>query len=316
MTIYSNAYDTTVGSAIDKTKIKKAIQTACLHDMIYLFNLDLSDDFEFHPFFISGKTPSESNIPLFQHPFCFAGDKGKNYIVSDMRQVVRPDAESDVEYGINIKNKTEFLFIKARTVINMLWASGHTAEIKNSLPLAATIFSNWLSNSIRQRFALSSKDQIILTVVSHLYYQNLFCVGAKLDEDKKQQFAIQAMKATRVTADFIFPLMDEIEALGSINDYCETVKKITENVRLEDFNAGFLITTIGNSWFGLNSKDILAIALEHPPTWVTLVYFALFDRSYRNSIIAKLAENYGKTQESQRYINAFNALLDEGRKIK
>jgi hypothetical protein len=71
-----------------------------------------------------------------------------------------------------------------------------------------------------------------------------------------------------------------------------------------------LITLTGQSWFGLNAKEILAIALEHPPTWTTIVHHALQERTYRNSVIAKLAERYIKGSNRTDFINAMALFQD------
>jgi hypothetical protein len=311
MTVFNSAYDTTVGSAVNVLKIQQAIKESFIHDMIYLNDLDLCTDFSYRPVFVLGKTASESNIPLFNHPLLLNTSSNLKYICSDMRQIVRANSEDGLENGIEIKNKTEYTLNKARTAINMLWVSGRTLEIKNAFPLAGFVFSNWLSGSLTRRFALDPKDQLILSVISHLYYQNLFFTGNTLTEDKKQQFVIQTTKATRATPEFIFPILDQIETIGTINEYCDTVKKIIQNPRLSSLNSGLLITIIGNSWYGLNAKEMLAVALEHPPTWITLVYMAIFEKTYRHSALTKISETFGKGKGTKEYILSFNALLEE-----
>ena len=62
---------------------------------------------------------------------------------------------------------------------------------------------------------------------------------------------------------------------------------------------------MGNTWFGANAKEILAVALEHPPTWLSLVYIALKERSYKNTSLAKIALRYALNKGGNDFIRSF-----------
>ena len=38
-------------------------------------------------------------------------------------------------------------------------------------------------------------------------------------------------------------------------DFCNACKEVIENVRLQDFNAGILVTVVGNTWFGTTPEE-------------------------------------------------------------
>ena len=63
------------------------------------------------------------------------------------------------------------------------------------------------------------------------------------------------------------------------------------------------------SWFGSNAKEILAVALEHPPTWYAIVFSSLEERTYKNSMIARVAERFGKGGAWVDFKNAYSELI-------
>jgi hypothetical protein len=165
-----------------------------------------------------------------------------------------------------------------------------------------------MSDSIGRRFGLDPRDQLLLMIVSHYYYQSLFY--NEINEDIKQTFAVHTIKATRAPSELVLDIFDRIGEMGSIADYCNNVKAVVENIRLKDLNAGLVITLMGNSWFGLNSKEVLAVAIEHPPTWVSLVYTVLKEKTYRNSQLARVAERYTKKSLASDYNQAFENMVE------
>jgi hypothetical protein len=305
MCIFDTAYDTTVGSSLNMSKTISAIKQAFVQDILYSSNLDLISSLKYVPVFVSGRGTSESNIPLFAHPIVFE-HSGHSYIVSDIRPVVK--VNSDSEYGFDIRNKIDFDFIKYRLIMNLIWLNDGAMSLKNDLGLAGVVFAAWMSDSIGRRFGLDPRDQLLLMIVSHYYYQSLFY--NEINEDIKQTFAVHTIKATRAPSELVLDIFDRIGEMGSIADYCNNVKAVVENIRLKDLNAGLVITLMGNSWFGLNSKEVLAVAIEHPPTWVSLVYTVLKEKTYRNSQLARVAERYTKKSLASDYNQAFENMVE------
>jgi hypothetical protein len=71
-----------------------------------------------------------------------------------------------------------------------------------------------------------------------------------------------------------------------------------------------LITILKSSWFGNNAAELLAVSLEHPPTWVSLVYTSLSERSFKNANLSKIVERYGKNNADNEFTRSFVSLVD------
>ncbi len=311
MSIYRSGYDTTVGICLVKKHIENAVKESFIRDVIFNRHLNLITSLDYKPVFITGKESSESNIPFFAHPLIIDNFKGQSFICTDLRPCIRlVDSDFTSQNDFVVRNQTEYNFAVSRLALNMAWVCGDMSQLKLNLSYAGTVFAAWLSETIAKRFALDPKDQMVLAIISHFYYQSLFSQGEHIEEEMLQKFAVHTIKATKAPSQLVFDIFDKIKPMSSIADYCQNVKTILENIRLEDLNVGLLITMIGNTWYGNNSKEILAISLEHPPTWIAIVHAALTERSFKNSLIARIAERFGKGSIAKEFNDGMMIFMD------
>lgn len=309
MTMYKDCYETTAGSVISTKSIVVAIKEHIIKDGNF-DNLRVRNDDHLRPVFITGSAPSENNIPLFAHPITIKNTQNDVLICADLRFFVRKDTPLD-NIEKSIKNVTEFNFAKSRLILSMIWQTGNEGKIKNNLNFAATVYSAWLSEAIAKNYALDFKDQTTLAVLTNYFYQTLFYEDNTFDEDTKQRIATQVIKATKTPAEFVFEVIDRIGPMTSIEDYCVQVRTVLENVRLNNFNLPMLLTIVKNSWYGTNAKEVICVALEHPPTWCAVVFAALSERTYKSSIIYRIAERFGKRGASDEFMNSYKQMVTE-----
>ena len=310
MSIFTDGYQTTVGSVFVTKQIETAIKESIIKDGLDLVNLNVENDGEFVPIFITGALPSEAEIPLFTHPITILNLRNKKYLCTDLRMFIRKDVRLD-QLEANIKNYTEFNFVKSRAILNLLWLNGGISNIKNSLSFAGMVFSAWLSENISKTYALDFKDQTTLAILTSFYYQTLFSNKTEFDEDDKQKMAIHTIKTTKAPAEFVFSIFDKIGPMNGIEDYCKNVVDVLENVRLKSFNLAMLLTIIRNSWYGTNAKEVISIAIEHPPTWAAIVYTALNEKTYRTSMVYRTAEKFAKRGGADEFLNNYVTLVKQ-----
>lgn len=308
MSIYKTSYDTTLGSAIQTKVLTTSIKEAIITDSIEQNTLGIMPSDQISALFVLGTQTSESNIPLFAHPL-LVSHNNSTYLCSDIRLFVKTNGESVNVRNPVPKNQVEYNFVKSRTVLNLAWLSGSQVAIKNSLTFGATVYSMWISEVVSKRFALDPRDQLILSVIVHYFFQSLHYEEDINNEETKQLFTVHTMKATKASSQIVFDVFDRLGKMENLEDFCTNVKNVLENVRLKDFNAGTLITSISMSWFGSNAKEILAVALEHPPTWYAIVFSSLEERTYKNSMIARVAERFGKGGAWVDFKNAYSELI-------
>ncbi|MFO5979474.1 hypothetical protein ACLBSL_32845, partial [Klebsiella pneumoniae] len=57
---------------------------------------------------------------------------------------------------------------------------------------------------------------------------------------------------------------------------------------------------------GTASRENVGVALEHMPTYITLIYMALADRSYRKTVLSQKVEMVSRSDDASRFINLVN----------
>lgn len=306
------AYQTTLGIANNTKPITLAIEKALITTDLKNASLSIRGNTEgYSSIFVTGAFPQETEIPLFTHPIAISNSKGQKYICSDLRMYLRqnPDINNILP---SVKNLTEYNFVKAKTALNMLWLNQQTQDIKIGLSFAGVVYAAWLSESIAKSFSLDYADQTKINIIAMVFYNSLF----QDEEDKAKDYDHRALvthiiNSTRLPADMVYYVVEQIGTLDTINDFCTEVQRIVGNVRLEKFNVPLLLTIIGNSWYGTSAKENITVALEFPPIWAAIVYTALTERMYKTSRIYTIAERYGKRGGSRVFEEAFVMLMKE-----
>lgn len=307
MSIFNSSYETTIGSSMKNVKqIEHAIKEACIKDLLYNSHLNLITSLDFKPLVVTGSNASESNIPFFIHPLVIQNFNGHNFVCIDVRPFIKKES---TYWNIQVRSYPDFNFAKNRLIMNLAWLNNEVGQLRVNLSFASQVFAGWISESISKRFALDPRDHMTLTVIAHYYYLSLFYPEDHIEEETLQKFAVHTIKATKFPSEFVFQVFDQIDSMKNIHDFCENVKRILNNIRLENLNEGLLITVLSNSWYGLNASENLAVALEHPPTWLAIVYAALQEKTFKHSLVARVAERYGKNNQASEFIKNFDQIV-------
>ncbi len=306
MTIYRTAYDTTLGKALSVDKTIQEIKKSLIRDGDTRFNLNLITSVIFLPMAIEGNYSFDTEIPLFGHPLVIEKVKDKNYLVLDTRLFTKFNTTNGAR---EIKNVTEHDFAVSRYILNFALLNDGIGQIKNSLFFAGIVYCQWLAEVISKRFALDPKDQMLLTIVTHMYYQSLFYDNAEHTDEFKQLLVNQAMRATGYPSSVVSEVASKIKPMSNIESLCDNIVAVLENIRLNHFDAAVLVNIVAMSWYGLNSKENITIALEHLPTWIAICYASITSRTYKYSTIAKIAEKYGKKGKDEEFLKNYLTLV-------
>lgn len=312
MSIILDSYGTSMGSVYNTKPVVAAIHEAMIRDdSLKSVNLGVQETGGIKPVFITGFFDSETKIPLFTHPISIFNFKDNNYLCTDLRVFVKKGTNPFSDFTDGIRNITEFDFTKSRAVLNLIWIAEGTGKIKNDLMFAEIVYANWISQVIGRAFALDFKDQTIITILASVFYQGLFKAKVELSDDDIQRVSAHTMETTKAPSDLVVSILKRLEPMNDIHEFCDQIAKILENVRLTKFNAAILLNIISSSWYGQGSKEILAVCLEHPPTWCAMVYNALKQRTYKNSMVYQVAERMGKRGASDAFLYSYNMLVKQ-----
>lgn len=316
MTIYQTPYNTTVGAGLVTAKITDAVteahvRTGFLRNNQNLDTYNTKDESPVRASIITHGTKDEQDLPYFAHPIvvsmkALAHRKEPDYLVADMRPFI------NVNGDLAIRNGSEYAFAKLRLILSRRWYEGGDLSAFTYLStVAGGIYSSWISENVSRRLGLDPGDQLKLAIVAAVYYHSLF-TNQSFTEADKQKIAISVSRAVRADAQQVFQVLDEIKEMNTLEDFISAVKQqLDGNPRVDPLNVGLLVTLLSTSWWGTNAKEISAVAIDHPPTWLALLYIAFTERTYKASPLARLAERWRGSKGETEFVRSLRYLVDK-----
>jgi len=307
--IYNSAYDTTFGS-IDKDVES---QISLYLDDVKKRSIPVATGLNIY--YVSPFTDVETGnylgrpIPGFKHPAVLDYHTNSNkikYVVSDIRPFVNSKNTLKEEKLVS-SNPTELNFTFLRTILNAEFITDQK-ELSYKLKFVNTVYAAWISDTLGKRFGMDPEDQLITFIVSYYFFMSLY-KEEWMSETEIHVAAKQVAEAARVSASFVIDVADQLQPMISVSDMIENIKNICKSKRFEDLNIGVLATVVSTTWYGTFAKDILAIGLEHVPTFSAIVGISVTQRFYKKSMIAQIAERYGKSGKLDNLITNINHIL-------
>lgn len=281
--IFKTAYDTTAcsgfGPAIKRTV--EAVQAAGIYgELQYLKDTNI--------LMVQGNGNYANEIPAFAHPIAYLDQHKNEQLVFDARSCGSWDSQ---QHEFRVRNQVEFTLASYRAKYNKVWLTERPETLRDFSPLPLSVFAAWVSESVARRFALDPREQFELAIISGIYYCTLFMQDGQFEEKDKLRIGSAVSRAVRAKPEDVFEILDQLETVPkSVHDFCALAAKLPRSVRLSEFNPGLLFAILGGTWYGANAKELIAVALEHPPTWICILLSALNERSYKNSTVTKVAE--------------------------
>ncbi len=247
-------------------------------------------------------TPGLSKIAPFAHPLMVKDpvNNGRELTIIDVRNFTRLTRDQEVV----VTGSMDYELACLRGYLQSVWFRGEYMDMVNLGSYPITIFSRWMSEVLTRRLALDPEIQMRVTVMSAYFYlcMHLDQEEDKLDERTMLRFATIIARCSYVNADEVIKIIEGFPYLRKAGDFCQLLETESKSARFERFNLAVLYTTISGSWFGSNARELIAVAVEHPPTWLAMVAMATNERGYRNTVIGKLCQLYQKADEVKSFI--------------
>lgn len=325
MPVIESAYETYMGQRLDtdqvrtiKTSLSRYIESGRLqgrpkdrsHDIgaVSPFIARDTDD-------VYGITPADwrlEEISFFGHPMILKDKKDTkenslggldNFkVVTDFRSVM-----SDVRGTIKITNRSVYAYMAARAVINHWWLSHGTIAPISSMSVAVPIFANYVGEQVGNVVKMESDDALRLRVWAGIWYYMAHNKSHITDLKADEKFRIYRFmqQHVRVDADFTADVMESAIAhyddnalhmpesdRGSINHWLKLTPAACSSLRLESAlnDIGGFIGMLGRGYIGPLNVETMAIAFEHPPTWLALVWASANSYTTSSSALAKMVQ--------------------------
>lgn len=297
-------YETKPCAGYQMDSIKKALSLAEIEGELQTLKMNGK-----HVTGVWGINPENKEIPGFAHPLIYTDRTGSDMVVLDIRGYTRGRKGDE----LSISNMGEYNFNVVRAALTVYAMKNGVEDMAGLGDLPMTVFARYIGENITKRLAFSPQEQMLITMVAAVYYACMFRPAGEIDERELQKIALKVARATRIPADVVFDHAGALRYMDGPQDLVDVIKEVLNNKRAENLNVPLLFAIVGGGWFGLNQKETMAVALEHIPTFLGMVYMSLLDRSYRNSGIAKIVQasdrnNAGKSflLNTSRLIEAIN----------
>jgi hypothetical protein len=185
-----------------------------------------------------------------------------------------------------------------------MWYAGKQSNLYG-LKLPHFAFAAWISDNLTRKFGLDMNNQLQLRVLALIYYSHLF--SETYTDDDFLKLLIRARE------DVLIPkVIEEINArvtkLDNIDDFCAACYEVTGNIRMKDLDYTVLINIFGNNWGGQNGKELVLLAMEHPPTWISLVYASLTQRAFKKNFVTSVVDKLDKRGKGDEFLKELTTL--------
>jgi len=252
----------------------------------------IENDIILNPVILYGLSDIEKEIPSFSHPIINTDNK---WIALDLRQYVKASKDNE---SYDIKNEAEYNLAIHRFILTALWYIGKQ-ETLYSLKLGHFAFASWISENLTRKFGLDLNNQLQLRVLALIYYSHLFT--NKFEEEDLHKLIIRS-KTDSLVPNIIEEVNSKVSSLENINDFGKACYEVTGNIRLKDLDFSVLINVFSNNWLSSTGKELSLLSLEHPPTWLSLVYAALTNQSFKKNFISIVVERLDKKGKGEEFI--------------
>ena len=298
MSKFPTAYDTSATQGfVALPKIKAAIERAQALESFMQTNPSRSGSgmgehkvAGILPTLVTTITEGEALVPLFSHPMLVTLGRDR-FMVSDARMFMRKEGLNG-KGDVSVMNQTEYDFTVLRTQLSALWAGGETNQFKFAAKVPVAVYAKWLSQNIAARFGLDGLAQNTVSVIAAYFYLSLFSDQESIPMEERYAMVPTIAKAAMGEKAWMAQVVEQIDVCNDIASFCQTVKAILEDPRLDDLTPVVLVTMLSTSWFGTNGREIAATAIEHVPTFFTMLHFAFEDKTYKKSRFTSLTDNY------------------------
>lgn len=250
--------------------------------------------------------PDETTIPSFGHPVR-VDYNDRTVFVGDTRPSTRYDRASN----FSISSPGDYQIWLHRLALQYPWEMISPTTIYNLGQFQTMIYSRWIGDNITRRFGLDVDAQLrVHAIAAYFFYtSNDITDDEFYNETDIKNIASMMSRYTLPKVDTLIEIMSEIPIMNSVNDLVRAISEHSGSVRLGSFNVATLYQIIGGSWFGSNAREIVAVAIEHPPTFAVLLYNALTNRTYKAAGLSQIVKPFERHEQAASFKANFDLML-------
>lgn len=233
----------------------------------------------------------------------------KGGVVIDARSFSREDR---VNGGTIIANQMQAELFFRMGDLTSLWVEDPTSHIEflRVGDLAANVYTRWIGQAIVSKLGLDMEAARDINIVAATFYAHKFYSAEEaLSEDGVGKISHMINRWTRFPLANIEAIVPTLPYMSHIEDFIQAIHSTFEhNARIKQINAGFLIMSLGNSWFGYGAREISAVAIEYPPVFLSLVEAACNTKVWKRTYLGQLVDRLNVSRAADTFLKGMQVL--------
>jgi hypothetical protein len=301
MAIFYSPYETTIGSFFKTDEQQKTIRQSLGLNYPWLKVNEQNKSIFIYP---------NSVVPKFDHPLIIETVKGLKYTVCDLSSFIRERQEG--EY--TVANKPLFSLQTIRTILTSDLVNNGTRSIKSLSPNVVKTYVDLITSSLSMAFSLNSEEIVALRAMSGWMYYSMLHSETYAGELEFDALIAKLSRDIGIPSSFLYRYVDR-EFYKNVDDFLDQLKLKMNNPAIQKINSGLFYTVIAknlnaNVWIGLEKQQILAMSVEHIPTFVATLVVCLSEQVFKNAGLTKMAlKNFNRDRAN--FILAVNSIVND-----
>jgi len=236
-------------------------------------------------------TSRNEDIPSFAHPIQVPISVRDDKIVTviDARPFTRVNRDDPSDYSVT--QSMDFFMSTLRVILERSYDEGEGyKELYLAGDVAMWTYVRWISTQLSTRLALDPDSEIKLSMIVALHYANMHGVTMGDSDTDLARIATRISRIISVSTERVIAVIESLPVMGDLRSLVDVIRSTLDTPRVENVTPALILNiAIGSAgWRGVQSKEIVGIALEHAPTWHAMMVNAIDHSTYKRSAIAEL----------------------------
>lgn len=234
--------------------------------------------------------PRGKDIPPFEHPVKLTNQSTKTSVwVIDLRPYAARVVTQEGTLEVPKDSPAALLILRAKT--EMYWNQFPAGEMMFWGDLPFVVFARWLTGTLKTRLSLMPEDLLHVQTISAYYFYCLFYEEQDFSAKQKQAVAIKINRILAIPIEKVQAWIQPLDYMASINDLAQKLTEQVDNPAIRLIDAKYLTNATMNAWFGsADSRALIAVALEFPPAFISMILACGNTSQYKKSIIGEAVE--------------------------
>ena len=246
-------------------------------------------------------TIPKSNIPFVYLSSDEANTTNRTVVLCDGTGV--RDLEADLRY--------------VNTIITALWEDPTIHERFITVRKFATrAYVNWVGRGLMNRFNINFQDKVVMDVLLAIYYYSACGTPSEYFANGEFNAVRQISEAINIPVARVVEVINDykiadVESTYRFADCIVHIQSISDDLKSK-ITVTSATAVLSRSWYGEGGTFYSNLAVEYPPMFLTLLYFALVSTDFKRTNLANVVKEFAigrNTNIGEMYVKQFNAYV-------